>query len=84
MQKNNLVKIINKILRDPWSIKDIKEGKDLQCMPAWTLSVKEVIPLYLEKGWLVKKKLAITSKGRHLSLNFKHPQWDQKTKSNKA
>jgi len=80
MQKKDLVKIINEILRDPWSDADVRQGKDLKCMPAWIASLKEVIPMYEDRGWLVQKNLIITGKSRHLSLNFKHPKWSEKIK----
>ena len=73
--------MINSVLKDPWSEEDIKRGKVINCMPAWFESLKKVIPMYSEKGWVVSKHLAITSSGRHLSLNFKHPEWSKKNKN---
>tara|TARA_B100000282_G_C31491254_1_gene380394 strand:+ start:127 stop:363 length:237 start_codon:yes stop_codon:yes gene_type:complete len=78
MKKKELVKMINDILRMPWNNDDIKNGKDVQCMPAWTSALREIVPLYSEKGWIVEKRVAISSRGRQLSLNFKNPTWDEK------
>ena len=78
MKKEVLVKMINSLLRNPWSEEEIKHGKDIHCMPAWTNALKIVIPLYAENGWIITKELVITSKSRQLSLNFKHPKWHKK------
>lgn len=80
MDKQNLVKIINNMLRSPWSEHDIKLGKDIKCMPSWMSALREIIPMYQERGWLVEKRVSITARSRHLSLNFKHPKWSKKNK----
>lgn len=77
MEKKELVKMINSILRMPWDDDDIKNGKDVHCMPAWLSVLREVVPLYSEKGWIVEKRVAISSRGRQLSLNFKNPTWNK-------
>ena len=77
MQKQQLVKMINKILREPWDDFDTKNGKEIHCMPSWISSLKEIIPLYSDKGWIVEKRVAISSRGRQLSLNFKNPTWNK-------
>ena len=81
MQKNELVKIINQTLKDSWSTDDIKNGKDIHCMRSWFGALRDVIPLYRKKGWIVKKLLSISTRGRKLTLNFKHPTWAEEQKN---
>ena len=83
MKKEVLVKMINSVLRKPWSDSDIRNGKEIHCMPSWFEPLRDLIPKYLEKGWIVKKNLSISSKGRNLSLIFKHPEWSKKIQNRK-
>jgi len=69
--------MINKILKEPWDDAATKNGKEIHCMPAWINGLKEIIPLYSDKGWVVAKIVSISSRGRQLSLNFKHPSWSE-------
>ena len=70
MQKDHLVKIINAVLKEPWTADDMKDGKNVYCMPAWKNSIKTVLPLYIEKGWIIQKRVSISSRGRQLFINF--------------
>lgn len=81
MQKNDIVKLINQTLKNSWTAEDIKNGKDIQCMPSWISALRDVIPMYRKKGWIVKKLLSISTRGRKLTLNFKHPTWAEKQKN---
>jgi hypothetical protein len=82
MQKKDIVKIINQTLKNSWSADDIRNGKNIHCLPSWTTALRDVVPMYRDKGWVVKKLLSISTKGRKLTLNFKHPTWSEKQKHN--
>jgi len=75
MNKNQVIKVINSILKSDWSDSDVRNGKDIQCMRSWNRLMKEVVFLYEKEGWAVEKRVSISSKGRQLFLNFKNPNW---------
>jgi len=75
MEQGHIVKIINAALKARWSHKETRSGKSIKCMPSWHQEIKDLVILYEEKGWIVEKRVAITSRGRQLFLNFKHPTW---------
>lgn len=75
MDKKKLIKFINSVLKNSWSHKDAKKGKDILLMPSWKPYAKELVPMYKSKGWIVSKKVSISSRGRQLFLNFRHPDW---------
>ena len=78
MKTKELMAMLNEILRSPWSEEEARAGKNIQCMPSWVPAVREIVPMYTSKGWIVEKRVSISSRGRQLSLNFKHPSWSKK------
>lgn len=76
MDSSKLIKFINSVLKSKWSRKDVKNGKDILILPAWKDPAKEIISKYKRKGWVVSRKVSISSRGRQIFLNFKHPDWN--------
>ena len=76
MQKRQIIKLINTILKGSWTSGEARDGKNVPCLVSWRHELKEIVFLYKEKGWLVEKRVEISSRrGRQHFLNFRHPSW---------
>ena len=65
---------INKRLRDTWTDYEWKHGKDVEIDKAWAGRLKFITERYVSAGWIVKKRVEIsTTKERVFFLNFVHP-----------
>ncbi len=75
---HSMVKEINRIVREVWTPKELFHGKEI-IFPWGELDiVKQVIPLFIEKGWLIKKKQALfESTGRKIVVHICKPPFDE-------
>jgi len=74
MLVKSLIIEINSLVRGVWTTDELVQGK--QAIIPWEDLdiVKEVIPKFIEKGWIIKKKQAlIESSGRKIILNIGKP-----------
>ncbi len=74
MKKNDFIKMINRALEEPWTLKEVKQGRDICFLPGWKKIAVELVPLYVEKGWKVDCVVSLSSNAqRQFFLNFKNP-----------
>ena len=77
MLQASLIKEINKKVKEPWTKKDLTEGKKIVVMWEDIEIVKNVIPKFVEKGWVIKKKQALLeASGRKIILHITKPPFD--------
>ena len=78
MLVKSLIIEINRLVKSEWSHAELENGKEA-IIPWEDLDViKEVIPKFIEKGWIIKKKQAlIESSGRKIILNIVKPPYEE-------
>lgn len=74
ISSKDIVYDINKQLRDTWSEHEWKHGKDVVVDKGWAGRLKFITERYINAGWVVKKRVEISStKERIFFLNFINP-----------
>ncbi len=73
LKQRFLIKRANKVCKDYWSQRDLNKGKDVMFPWEYYEAALSVIPLYLEKGWLISKTAMLSSGPRMIVLNFRKP-----------
>ena len=74
----SMIREINRIVRSGWTKKELSEGKELIFLWEDIEVVKEVIPKFIDKGWVIKKKQALCeSSGRKIILSITKPPYDE-------
>ena len=73
----SLIRHINKIVKQPWTKQELEEGKSVPIHWEDIVVAKEVIPKFISKGWIIKKKEAlIDSSGRKMILYITKPPFE--------
>jgi hypothetical protein len=73
MNEALLIKSVNKILKAPWSKKQLAYGKWIEVKWEWVGFIGKVVCLYKAKGWVVSKHVELSSEGRRVYLAFINP-----------
>ena len=73
----SLIKQLNKKLREPWSETDLLRGKQISVLWEDMEIGREVVPMFIDKGWVIKKKEAlIEASGRKILLFITKPPFE--------
>ena len=64
---------INKVCRSPWSEEDDKKGKTIPVKWSNRMVALSVVPLFEEKGWVIKREVMLEKSGRSLILHVQRP-----------
>lgn len=74
-KSSELIKVINKILAEAWTEKQIKGGKKIEVPIEWGEDVIGFASVrYKQEGWIVTRLLQISDK-RTYFLIFQNPKW---------
>ncbi len=74
ISSKDIVEKINKRLRDTWTDREWKNGKDIRIEKGWAGRMKFITERYVSAGWVVKKRAEIsTTKEKVFFLNFMNP-----------
>ena len=74
VSSKDIVKEINERLRDTWTDLEWKNGKNVRIKKEWAGRLKFISERYSLAGWVVKKRVEISSNGEKLFfLNFMNP-----------
>lgn len=71
-----LILQINQICRSVWSKKEEKHGKVVEIKWQDRKAASKVIPLYVEKGWIVSTEVLLDKRGRTVIVNLKKPPFE--------
>jgi hypothetical protein len=75
VSKETLIMLINHFLRKDWTYDDYANGKPIEMQWSWGPALENVLSIYRDKGWEIKKLAVLDGDGRKLQLRFKNPQW---------
>ena len=75
-QSTKLIESINRILKEPWSHRQVAQGKKIEIPPEWGYDAYSLTASRVRgEGWLVKKSVELTSTRRFYYLEFINPNW---------
>lgn len=73
----SLIRQINQIVKQPWTKKELDEGKTVPIHWEDIVIARAVIPKFISKGWVIKKKEAmLDSSGRKMILYITKPPFE--------
>lgn len=79
-KSSELITIINKILAEPWSDRQIKNGKKIEVPLEWGADVIGFTAArYRHEGWIVTRIVQISSQTRTYFLSFQNPKWKKRS-----
>ena len=77
---HSMVREINNTVRRVWTQEELEGGKPLIFLWEDLDIVRKVIPLFVEKGWIIKKKQALCeSSGRKIIVHITKPPYEEST-----
>jgi len=73
LTKQTCIQQINYLLESSWSKKELRMGKVYELRWENISVAKSVIPLYVEKGWIIKKEAVLYGNDRSLLIYVLKP-----------